>query len=122
MRKEKILIVEDEVFSDQLITVILKKMAKQIYHATSGLQAVELFKQHPNIDLIMMDIKMREMDGYEATKAIRKIDKEVIIIAQTAYALVGDRTKAMEAGCDDYIAKPIIKKEVLKVIGKYFTV
>jgi len=120
--KLNILIVEDEVFSDQLLTVVLKKIARNIYHAKSGLQAIELFKQHPDIDLIMMDIKMRGMDGYATTEEIRQFDKEVIIIAQTAYALVGDREKALEAGCDDYLAKPIIKKEVMKVIGKYFTV
>ncbi|RLD88714.1 MAG: hypothetical protein DRJ09_07865 [Bacteroidetes bacterium] len=118
--KLNILIVEDEVFSDQLLTVSLKKITKNIYHATSGVQAIELFKQHPDIDLIMMDIKMRGMDGHKATNEIRKLDKDVVIIAQTAYALMGDKEKALAAGCNDYIAKPIIKKEVLKVISKYF--
>ncbi len=120
--KLNILIVEDEVFSDQLLTVVLKKIANNIYHAKSGLHAIDAFKKHPDIDLIMMDIKMREMDGYQATKEIRKLDKNVIIIAQTAYALLGDREKALEAGCNDYLPKPIIKKKVLETISKYFII
>lgn len=120
--KLNILIVEDEEFSDQLLTVVLKKITKTVYHAKSGLQSVEIFKKHPEIDLIMMDIKMREMDGYEATKMIRELNREVVIIAETAYALVGDREKALDAGCDDYIAKPIIKEKVLEVIAKYFPI
>jgi len=120
--KLNILIVEDEDFSDQLLTVVLKKIAGNIYHAKSGLHAIDVFKKHPDIDLIMMDIKMREMDGYQATKEIRKLDKDVVIIAQTAYALVGDREKALEAGCNDYLPKPIIKKNVLETISKYFTI
>ncbi len=120
--KLNILIAEDEVFSDQLLTVILSKNAQNLYHAKSGLQAVEIFKQHPEIDLIMMDIKMQEMDGYEAAKIIREMNEDVIIIAQTAYALVGDREKALEAGCNDYLPKPIIKDKVLETIGKYFNI
>ena len=65
-----------------------------------------------------MDIRMPEMDGYEATRQIREFNKDVIIIAQTAYALSGDRKKAIEAGCDDYIPKPINKDELIDMIGK----
>jgi CheY-like chemotaxis protein len=68
----------------------------------------------------MMDIKMPEMDGYEATRQIRQFDKEVIIIAQTAFALMGDSEKAIEAGCNDYISKPINRDELMTIIEKYF--
>jgi len=66
-----------------------------------------------------MDIRMPEMDGYEATRQIRKFNKDVIIIAQTAYALAGDREKAIAAGCDDYITKPIKADELKQIIKKY---
>jgi hypothetical protein len=68
----------------------------------------------------MMDIKMPKMDGYEATREIRKFNKNVIIIAQTAYALAGDREKAIEAGCNDYISKPIKMNLLVALVNKYF--
>jgi len=69
---------------------------------------------------VLMDIKMPVMDGHEATRQIRQFNKDVIIIAQTAYALVGDREKAIAAECNDYISKPIKKDELLALIQKYF--
>ncbi len=119
--KLNILIAEDEPFSDQLLTVVLNKIANKIHHVQSGLQAVEVFSKHPEIDLIMMDIKMRDMDGYKAATKIRALSKDVVIIAQTAYAMAGDREKALKAGCNDYLAKPIIKDKVLEIVGKYFS-
>jgi CheY-like chemotaxis protein len=70
--------------------------------------------------MILMDIRMPEMGGYEATREIRQFNKNVIIIAQTAYALPGDREKALKAGCNDYISKPINKAELLSLMQKYF--
>jgi CheY-like chemotaxis protein len=67
----------------------------------------------------MMDIKMAEMDGYEATRQIRQLNKEIVIIAQTAYAQKGDRQLSIEAGCTDYITKPINKDELLALINKH---
>ena len=67
-----------------------------------------------------MDIRMPEMDGYQATRQIREFNKEVVIIAQTAYGLSGDREKAIKAGCNDYIAKPIKRDELLRLINVYF--
>jgi CheY-like chemotaxis protein len=67
-----------------------------------------------------MDIRMPEMDGYEATRQIRRFNKDVIIIAQTAYGLSGDREKAIESGCNDYLSKPIAKDELLGLIEKHF--
>ena len=66
-----------------------------------------------------MDIKLPEMDGYEATRKIREFNKDIVIIAQTAFALIGDREKAIEAGCNDYISKPISKDILIKLIKKY---
>ena len=67
-----------------------------------------------------MDIQMSDMDGYEATRQIRKFNPEVIIIAQTAYAMSGDQEKAMEVGCNDYVSKPISRTKIKELIQKYF--
>jgi PAS domain S-box-containing protein len=118
-RKLKILIVEDEEISDNLITIILKEYSDNLIHAKNGVQAIEICKQHKDIDLIFMDIRMPKLGGYQATKEIRKFNKKVKIIAQTAYALSGDREKALAIGCDDYIAKPIIADELKLIINKH---
>jgi CheY-like chemotaxis protein len=67
----------------------------------------------------MMDLQMPEMNGYDATREIKKFNTEVIIIAQTAFAMSDDRSKALEAGCDDYLAKPIRSKDLLDTVKKY---
>jgi len=119
-RKLKILIAEDDKVSEMLIDKTLKIFAKEILKARTGVEAIEACQKNPDIDLIMMDIRMPDMGGYDATRQIRKFNKEVVIIAQTAHGLYGDREKAIEAGCNDYIAKPINKAELLLLIQKYF--
>lgn len=119
-RKLKVLIVEDEVISEEFLTIISLDISNEILKAGDGAEAVEICRKNPLIDLIMMDIKMPNMDGYEATRKIREFNKDVVIIAQTAYVLENDRQKAMEAGCNDYIAKPIYKEQLLKTISTYF--
>jgi len=74
--------------------------------------------KNPHIQLILMDIKMPDMNGYEATRQIRTFNQDVVIIAQTAYALTGDREKAIEAGCNDYLTKPINKNILFEKIKK----
>jgi PAS domain S-box-containing protein len=120
-RNLKILIVEDDDVSELLISINLNRITKNILKAGSGLEAVEACRNNPDIDLILMDIKMPEMNGYEATRLIRKFNTDVIIIAQTAYGLDGDMEKAIEAGCNDYISKPINLTKLNNVIGKHFT-
>jgi len=121
INKLKILIAEDESTSDLLITLTLKELSRGILHAHTGFEAVETCRNNPDIDLVLMDIKMPEMDGYDATMHIREFNKDVIIIAQTAYALWGDREKAIEAGCNEYIAKPFSKDELLSILNVFFT-
>jgi PAS domain S-box-containing protein len=116
----KILIAEDDNVSVILLSSILKNFSNEMLVARSGTEAVEICTGHPDVDLILMDIKMPGIDGYEAIKQIRRINSDVIIIAQTAYAQIGDRQKAEDAGCNDYIAKPILKNELLSLIKKYF--
>ena len=116
----KILIAEDDETSKALITLGLRTVAKSILKAKTGIEAVDICRKNSDIDLVLMDIKMPEMNGYEATRLIRQFDKDVIIIAQTAYALAGDREKAIEAGCNDYIAKPFGRTTLNTMINKYF--
>ncbi len=119
IKKLKILIAEDDRYSDQHLTIIIRKFAKEILHARTGKETIEICHDNPDIDLILMDIKMPVFDGYQATRKIREFNKDVIIIAQTAYALEGDREQSLEAGCDDYIAKPIRKEKLMKIIREH---
>ena len=120
-RNLKILIAEDDFTSGVFINLALKGFGKQILQVTTGLAAVETIRQNPDIDLIMMDVKMPKMDGYQATREIRQFNKNVIIIAQTAYALIHEREKAMEAGCNDYISKPLSVDLLKALVQKYFS-
>jgi PAS domain S-box-containing protein len=115
----KILIVEDDEVSKELISITVKKLGKEIISATTGKEAVSACLRNPDIDLVLMDIQLPEMDGYEATREIRKFNKDLIIVAQTAYALNGDEQKALEAGCNDYISKPINEKLLWEIIAKH---
>ena len=117
---QKILIVEDDEISDSLISIIVEKYSKEIFHAKTGVEAVKVCQQNPDIDLVFMDINLPEMDGLEATCQIRQFNKDIVIIAQTAFRQSGDKEKAMEAGCNDYITKPIESKLLQRVIQKYF--
>jgi hypothetical protein len=85
----------------------------------TGLKALEATKKYADIDIVLMDIRMPVMGGLEAVRKIREFNKKIVIIAQTAFALEGDRKKAIEAGCNDYISKPISKKELNLLIEKY---
>jgi hypothetical protein len=116
----KILIVEDDEISGMLISINVSKLSDNILKAKTGFEAVEACRNNPDLDLILMDIQMPDLNGYEATRQIRQFNKEVVIIAQTAFGLLGDREKALEYGCDDYISKPINKTELITLIKKYF--
>jgi PAS domain S-box-containing protein len=116
----KILIADDDEVSEMLITKNVEKFSKIVLKAGTGNEAVEVSRNNPDIDLILMDILMPVMNGYEATRQIRQFNKDVVIIAQTAFGLLGDREKAIEAGCNDYISKPINKEKLLSIIQKYF--
>lgn len=120
LKKLKILIAEDDETADLHLSIILKCLEREIFHARTGTDAVEFCRNNPDIDLVLMDIKMSGIDGHEAVRQIREFNKEVVIIAQTAYALEGDREQALEAGCNDYIAKPIKKDVLLAMVESYF--
>ncbi|MDD4823578.1 MAG: response regulator, partial [Bacteroidales bacterium] len=120
IQKLKLLVVEDDEVSRKLIDSVVKLFGKEILHAKTGVEAVDACRKNADIDLVLMDIRMPEMDGYEATREIRKFNERVAIIAQTAYGLSGDREKAMEAGCNDYIAKPLKKEYLVELMRKIF--
>jgi CheY-like chemotaxis protein len=107
VRSIKILIAEDDETSATLIAMAVRSFAKQILRARNGEDAIEICRSNPDIDLILMDIKMPGKDGYEATELIRQFNTSVYILAQTAFGLAADKEKALKAGCNDYISKPI---------------
>jgi len=116
----KILIAEDDEESAKLLALRVQTLSKEVINVQTGKEAVEACHNNPDIDLVLMDIKMPVMDGYEATRQIRKFNTDVIIIAQTAYALFGDKEKAIEAGCNDYISKPFKRDQLMVLVQKYF--
>ena len=119
-KKLKVLIVEDDEVSLLYINKIAKDFSKDILNAPNGIEAVKICQNNPDLDLILMDLKMPKMGGLEAATEIRGFNKDVIIIAQTAYGMSGDKEEAIEAGCNDYISKPIKRKELLELVNKYF--
>ena len=116
----RVLLVDDHrLFLDGLQRLLEAYGVEVAGVATDGLEAVTQARALKP-DVTLMDIHMPEMDGYEAIRQIRKFNTGVIIISQTAYALEGDREKSMEAGCTDYISKPIRKKDLIALIQKHF--
>jgi len=117
--RPKVLIVEDDETNLIYLQLVLKDLNIELLKAVNGQDAVETFEQNQDIELILMDIRLPGMDGYEATSMIRKMNKDVVIIAQTAYAFSSDKDKAIESGCNDYVSKPIRREELLKKINHY---
>ena len=123
-----ILIVDDEPLNLMLLEMLLHSFAKttendslKIYKADNGKKAVELCKKYTAIDIVLMDIKMPVMDGLEATALIKSDKPEVKVIALTAFNSEESRTKAKEAGCDDYLTKPICREALFSLLKKYIT-
>lgn len=114
---KKILVAEDTESNFLLLSIILRK-EYTVVRAYNGQEAVELCASEQP-DMILMDIKMPVMDGLEATRLIREKDKDIPVIALTANAYDSDRDKAFEAGCNDYMAKPIIAGTLREMIKKY---
>uniref|UniRef100_UPI003217E0B4 PAS domain S-box protein n=1 Tax=uncultured Draconibacterium sp. TaxID=1573823 RepID=UPI003217E0B4 len=118
-KQVRILVAEDDNVSFILLKNILSLANCTLTQVKNGEELVDRFKQNSDFDLILMDIKMPEMDGITATKIIREFNKTIPIIAQTAYALEGDREKALNAGFNDYITKPIVKSELIEIVNRY---
>jgi two-component system cell cycle response regulator DivK len=118
----KILIAEDEYFNYLYLETILRGSNVSLLWAKNGREAVDLFKNNPSIDVILMDIKMPGLTGVEAVHEIRSLNDKVPVIAQTAYAAVEDGDNYLETGFNDYICKPIQKDELIGKIKKLLQV
>jgi PAS domain S-box-containing protein len=114
-----IIVAEDSEMNYFLIKSMLSGLGLNILHAWNGSEVVDMCKKNSEIDLVLMDMKMPVMDGFEATRNIKKIRPDLPVIAQTAYALAGDSDKMISAGCDAYIAKPIIKDKLISLVSSY---
>ncbi len=114
-----ILIVEDNELNLKLLQKMIEPTGARVLFAKDGKPAIETCIANPDIDIVLMDIQMPEMDGYEATRAIKDIRPEMPVIAQTAYAMAHEKENIIEAGCNDYLSKPIRQKELLDVLNKY---
>ncbi len=118
MQKLKVIIAEDDEASFRHLSILMREYASEILHASNGEEAILLFRQNPDCELILMDVKMPNLNGLTATSRIRTFNQDVYIIAQTAYALAGDKEAALSAGCNDYISKPIHRQTLHKKIEK----
>lgn len=113
-----ILLVEDDVTSAMLIQALLEDVPVKITHVVTGIEAVKTCKKDESIDLVLMDMRLPEMDGFEATRLIKQFKPELPIIAQTAHAFSEDKGKCMAAGCDNYLTKPMQQDELIGAILK----
>lgn len=117
--KHIILIAEDECFNYLFLEELLSPTGVKLLHARDGKEAVELVRKNPQISLVLMDLKMPVMDGYTATRLIKELKPRMPVIAQTAYAMIEDREKTADAGFDNFIAKPIVQDNFIKVLADY---
>lgn len=118
-REKTIMIVEDVRTNHMLIDRILRRTSANLLWAMDGEKAVQMARDNDNIDLILMDIRLPKMNGYDATKEIRKFRLDVPIIAQTAYVMPEEKGKVLSVGCNDLLTKPIRKNQLLAAVSKY---
>lgn len=114
-----ILVVEDDDLNYCLIERMLQNTKAELLWVKNGKQAVDLCRNNSEISLVLMDIQLPELDGYEATRQIVKFRKNLPIISQTAFGMAGEKEKSLNAGCDDYLAKPLNAKKLLYTIEKH---
>jgi two-component system cell cycle response regulator DivK len=111
-----IMIVDDEENNWIFMLDALRPSNASLIWARVGQEAIDIVESGEKIDVILMDMKMPIMDGYETTRAIKKINNTIPVIAQTAYAQPKEKTRCLEAGCDAYISKPIITRRLIRLI------
>jgi len=117
-----ILIAEDNEPSNIYFEAALRKTKANLLWAKNGVDTVEIVKENDSIDLILMDINMPKMDGIEATKIIKSLYPGIIIVVQTAFILSGEERLCQDAGCDEFITKPIRLRYLLDTINRYLAV
>ncbi|MGE5446899.1 MAG: response regulator [Bacteroidales bacterium] len=118
-QKQTIVIAEDDDTNFFYISVLLKSDTLTLLHARNGTEAVTLCEDHPETELVLMDLKMPEMDGFEATRLIKSFRKDLPVIAVSAYSGSEEQQKAFEAGCDEFITKPIKKEQLLQKLEEF---
>jgi CheY-like chemotaxis protein len=118
LKQRKILIVDDDVRNVFALTSVLESHGMEVLYAENGNDGIELLHRNPDVDLVLMDIMMPGMDGYETMRAIRSEDsfKQLPIISLTAKAMKGDREKSIASGASDYIAKPVDTDQLLSLM------
>ena len=118
LANRKVLIVDDDLRNIFALTSMLETHGMQVLYAENGQAGIDILQKTPDIDLVLMDIMMPGMDGYETMRAIRRMERfsSLPIIALTAKAMKGDREKCIEAGASDYIAKPVKSDQVLSLL------
>lgn len=114
-----LLIADDEISNLYYLEMLLGKYTSALLKAVNGREAVRICREHPEINGVLMDIKMPLMNGYEATTIIKSFRKDLPVIAVTAYAMRNDEQKGLQAGCDGYLTKPFTKEEVLDILRKH---
>jgi len=121
LKGRKVLIVEDDLSSRLYLNKILEKTGLILFNAGNGQEAVDIIAENSAIELILMDIQLPVMDGYTATKKIREFRNNIVIIAQTAYGLLGEKEKILDAGFNDYIVKPIYSQVLVEKLVTYLS-
>jgi CheY-like chemotaxis protein len=119
--QKNILVVEDDETSAILLDTFLKNTGARISYTTDGNEAVEFVRQHPETDLILMDVQLPDKNGFTATREIKSFASRVVVIAQTAYAFSMDYHEAMRAGCDAYLTKPLNMSLLLDKMDSYLS-
>jgi CheY-like chemotaxis protein len=115
-----LLIVEDDPTSLEYMKEIIRPTGANMIPRETGRQALKAFEENTSIDLVLMDIKLPDIHGVEVTQRIKEKKPEIPVIAQTAYAMGEDRNKCLQAGCDDYISKPLDVNEFIEIIHRHF--
>lgn len=121
LQGRKILIVEDDFSGSIFLNKILERNGAVLLNAVTGLDAVKIVRENPDIELVLMDIQIPVMDGYKATEEIRKFRPDLIIIAQTAYDRAGENGQLTDAGFNDYITKPLMPELLIKKLISFLS-
>ena len=114
-----ILVAEDDEINFLFINILLRSDTIRILHARDGKEAIDLCRKNPHISAALIDLKMPFVDGFEASRQIKVIDSSIPVLAITAYTTVEDKQRAIEAGCDEFITKPVNKEQLMEKLAKY---
>ncbi|GAB4296027.1 MAG: hypothetical protein Kow0068_20510 [Marinilabiliales bacterium] len=115
----KVLVVDDVINNYTYLMAVLNKLDCEVVYANNGLDAIEIIKKDKDIEMVFMDLKLPGINGIEAIKITKEIRPDIIVIAVTAYSTLDIRKKAFEAGCDEYLTKPIVFQQIVNVLDKY---